>query len=529
MAEDTVQNKTAQTRPPVVVVLGHVDHGKTKLLDTIRKTSVAEHESGGITQHIGAYQVEVPQGPKSSEASREGGLPKRAITFLDTPGHEAFSAIRSRGVKVADVAILVMAADEGVKPQTKEAIGIIKESEIPFIVAINKIDKEGANPQKVKQDLAAENILVEDWGGKIPVVEISAREGRNISELLDMILLVADLEELTAETGTPAQGVIIESYLDKRRGYVATALVQQGILRVGTWITVGRTVGKVKSMEDFLGKSLDQAVPSQPVSITGWSEAPDIGKPFFTAVSKDKVQEIADGNINIAPLLLFLQEQAPLPEPGRDKKKLNVVFKSDVSSSLEAIEAALKSIPSDEVCYEVLEYGIGNITEADVRIAAGAQAMIFGFRVRIEESAKKVAEKEGVAILTFDIIYELIAAVREALGGLLAPEIIRNVIGKLRVLAVFKKDARSIIAGGKVTSGAIRRGAMADVLRGDTLIATGKIGQLQQNKEDVPEVKEGLEAGIRFDIARIIEGTTLEIRDGDIVEVYEEQKSKRTL
>src|SRR3989338_8047886 len=292
MTDNNRGQSEGRSRPPVVVVLGHVDHGKTKLLDTIRKTNIAEKESGGITQHIGAYQISVNG---------------RSITFLDTPGHEAFTAIRSRGAKVADIAVLVVAADESVKPQTKEAIKIIKSEDIPFVVAINKIDKEGANVQKVKQDLATEDVLVEDWGGKVPVVEISAKAGKNISELLDMILLVAELEELKEDVSLPAEGVIIESHLDKQRGYVVTALVQKSILSVGAWLRAGTVVGKIKSMEDFMGKAITEAKPSQPVLITGWPTAPDIGKEFVVAPDKDEATRIAEGNVNLAPLFSFFK------------------------------------------------------------------------------------------------------------------------------------------------------------------------------------------------------------------------------
>ncbi|MBI2064878.1 MAG: GTP-binding protein [Candidatus Yanofskybacteria bacterium] len=306
-------------RPPIVVVLGHVDHGKTSLLDVIRNTSVVEKESGGITQHIGAYQVKVKD---------------QLITFLDTPGHEAFTAIRSRGVKVADVAILVVAADEGVKPQTKEAIKIIQEEEIPVVVAINKMDKEGANVQKLKQELTAENIIVEDWGGQVPVVEISAKKNQNIDALLEMVLLVAELADLKEDLSSPAQGVIIESNMDKRRGNIATVLVHKGILKVGDWIVAGNVVGRIKSMEDFLGGSVAQAVPSQPVQITGWNSAPAIGKEFNSVSSKSEAEAKAGSSAEVIPLFEFFKGTVETHD--ENKKFLNIILKSDVSSSLEA-------------------------------------------------------------------------------------------------------------------------------------------------------------------------------------------------
>ena len=513
--KDAKDNKN--TRPPVVVVLGHVDHGKTKLLDTIRKTKVAEGESGGITQHIGAYQTNVSG---------------KIITFLDTPGHEAFSAIRSRGVKVADIAILVIAADESVKPQTREAIRIIKEEKIPFIVALNKIDKEGANVQKVKQDLATEDVLVEDWGGKVPVIEISAKEGRNIDFLLDMILLVTELEELNEDLSSQAEGIIIESNLDKRRGYVATALVKRGVLNLSDWIVVGTVVGKIKSMEDFMGKDMVEAKPSQPVLITGWPTAPDIGKEFIVVSNKNEATRIAERNVNLAPPFSFFKGSV---ETGDENKKfLNLVFKSDVSSSLEAIEVSLKAIKSVEVGYRVITYDIGNISEADVKTAIASKCQVIGFRVGTEESAKKLADKEGIKIVNFDIIYELIEYVRSEMSELLGAEIKKNPLGKLKVLATFKKDSRMQIFGGKIISGKVVRGAMGDITRNDSVVISGKIGQLQHNKEDMPEVKEGLEAGIKLEL---IPGPSPsagtqpfgEIKVGDILEIYEEQKTKRSL
>lgn len=504
---------SAKSRPPVVVVLGHVDHGKTKLLDTIRKTKVAEKESGGITQHIGAYQAETNG---------------KTITFLDTPGHEAFSAIRSRGAKIADIAILVVAADESVKPQTKEAIQIVQAEKIPLIVAINKIDKEGANSQKVKQDLAAENILVEDWGGKVPSIEISAKDGRNIPELLEMILLVAELEELKEDADSPASGVIIESRLDKRRGYLASVLTQKGIIKLGDWIVAGTVIGKIKSMEDFSGTLITEARPSQPVLISGWPSAPDVGKIFSVTDSKDKASRISEDNVDLSPLFLFVKE--PLPETAEQtakKKFLNLVLKADFSGSLEAVDSTLKTIKSGEVGCNVVKYDIGNITETDVKSAIHSNGQIIGFRVSAEESAKKIADKENVKISSFDVIYELVEYIRKELGGLLEPEIERTLLGRLKVLATFKKDARSQIVGGKVLSGKIVRGGIIDVMRNGAKIALGKLGQLQQNKADSPEVKEGQEAGVRFE--PLPNQPSQEIKEGDILDVYEEKKLERTL
>lgn len=499
------EDQNLKMRPPVVVVLGHVDHGKTSLLDTIRKTKVVDKESGGITQHIGAYQTEV-----------SGKL----ITFLDTPGHEAFTAIRSRGARVADIAILVVAADEGVKPQTKEAIKIIQAEDMPFIVAVNKIDKEGASVDKVKQELAAENVLVEDWGGKVPIVEISAKQNKNIEALLDMILLVAEISELKEDLSLPSEGLIIESNLDKRRGFVATALTRKGKLKLGDWIVVGNIVGKIKSMEDFLGKPVQEAFPSQPVQIIGWTSAPAIGKEFHSFPSKDEAEKAAALNTEVLPLFKF-------DDNGEDKKTFKIIFKSDVSSSLEAIELALKAIKSEKIALRVISYDIGNVSESDAKMAIGSGAEVVGFRVTIDGLAKKFAEKEGVKIATFDIIYELVEYIRKEMESLVEPEIRRNFVGKIKILGIFKQDSRSQIIGGKVTSGKIIRGSLVDVMRNNNKLLSGKVTQLQHNKEDVTEVKEGLECGLKFEM--LPGQPSWDIKEGDVLEVYNEEKLARAL
>ena len=499
-----------QARPPVVVILGHVDHGKTSLLDLIRKTRVAEKESGGITQHIGAYQTEI-----------KGKL----ITFLDAPGHEAFAAIRSRGIKVADVAVLVVAADEGVKPQTKEAIGIIKQERIPLVVAANKIDKEGANIQKVKQELAAEDILVEDWGGKVPIAEISVKQNKNIDELLDLILLVAELEDLKQDLSPPAEGVIIESNLDKRRGYVATALVKKGKLKVGDWIVAGNIMGKIKLMENFIGKSISEAGPSKPVQIVGWTDPPTIGKEFVTAYSKDKAVGLCRGDANPSPLFQSFTKSSS--SVGDGVKILKIIVKSDVSSSLEAIEATLGFIKSEEVICNVISYGIGNISDSDVKLATGNGSIIIGFRVGIDDSVRRLAEKDKVQLSLFDVIYSLVEYIRKEMTDLLDPEVRKTSSGKIKILAIFKKDSKSQIIGGKVLSGKIIRGGLVDVLRNNNKLLSGKITQLQHGKQDVSEVKEGSECGLKFE--SLIGQPTWDIKEGDVLEVYEEEKIARNL
>lgn len=505
-----IKKEKLLSRPPIVVVLGHVDHGKTKILDYIRKTKVAEKESGGITQHIGAYQVEFKD---------------KTITFLDTPGHESFSAIRSRGTKVADIAVLVVAADEGVKTQTKEAIKIIEDAKIPPIVALNKIDKENANPNKVKQELAENNIMLEDWGGKTPGVEVSAKTGQGIDALLDLILLVAEMEELKADTET-ANGAVIESHLDRRRGCLATLLVYNGMLRVNDWIVAGPEAIRIKFMEDFRGQPIREAGPSQPVVVSGWSTPPSAGEEFILAGSREDAWAAAEKKSQLGKPALFLRETGP---EKNSAKILNLIVKTDVFSSLEAIDQILKTIHSEEVGYRVIDFGIGNISGGDIKRAVSAKAAVIGFRVAWPEQLKQMAERENVPVANFAVIYELVEEVRKKMSALLEPQINRIDLGKLKVLAVFKKEAKSQIVGGKVILGKAQRGALINVLRNDRLTTTGRLGQLQSQKVDVEEVKEGSEAGIRFDFKDKNITPNMYIREGDILEIYEEEITSRSL
>lgn len=522
---DQPEEKVTKTaaRPPIVVVLGHVDHGKTSILDKIRQTKVAEGEAGGITQHIGAYQAE-----------HDG----KKITFLDTPGHEAFSAIRSRGAKVADIAVLVIAAEEGVKPQTKEAIQIIKEAGIPFVVAINKIDKEGANPAKVRQELAKQEVQVEDYGGTVPVVELSAKKDKSINELLEMILLVAEIEELSAPTDAPAKGVVIESHLDSRRGLVATLIVHEGELKIGNWVSAGNVVGRVKSLDSFLGKPIGIAIASQPCVMLGWETAPGVGQEFQVVLNLETARSLTAAQATVGPSVLFIRETGT--ENQKTNKKLaNLIIKADVQSSLEAIDQILKAVRSEEVAYNVITYGIGTIGDNDIKNARATGAAVIGFHVGIDSSAKQLAERDGVNVRAFDIIYELVETIRSIMADLLDPEIKRTPLGKLKILATFKNSGRSQIVGGKVTQGKITRGALIDVMRSGAILTTGKLGQLQHNKADVAEVSEGLEAGIRFDTittetqkgqeAQKALGQQILIKEGDILEIYAEEKIKRSI
>ena len=518
MADETNQKQNEFKRPPVVVVLGHVDHGKTKILDYIRKTKVAEKESGGITQHIGAYQIEVAG---------------KKITFLDTPGHEAFSAIRSRGAKVADIAVLVVAADDGVKPQTKEAIKHIQDAKIPFIVALNKIDKPEAKPAMARQQLAEAGVLVEGFGGQIPAIEISAKTGKGIDELLELILLTAELEDLKADPAQSGQGTVIESHLDKNRGIIATVIIQNGSLKLGDYVVSGKALAKIKMMEDFSRKRVLAALPSEPVLTLGWSESPGVGEIFRTAETKAEAEALIDKSLKVEePLFdkeVELKQNGQGPEGARQggpygasKKNLNLVFKADTRSSLEAIAEAIKEIESQEVSYRVLGYGIGNINDNDINTVAPSRGSVYGFYVDIENSAKRLAEKEKIKIKIFDIIYELVEELRKDLSDLLEPEIRKTVLGKLRVLKLFKKGTNYQVVGGKVISGLVRRGALVDVLRNNVKIGSGRLAQLQHNKEEADEVREGLEAGIKFT-------GPAEIQESDTLEVYEEEKIKRSI
>jgi len=495
------------TRPPIVVILGHVDHGKTTLLDFVRKTRVAARESGNITQHIGAYQINIDS---------------KLVTFIDTPGHEAFTAIRSRGAKVADIAVLVIAAEEGVKPQTKEAIRIIKESKTPFLVAINKIDKEGANPQKVRQELAENDVMVEDYGGQIPVVEISAKTGKGVDRLLETILLVAELEELSAETNCPAKGFVIESHMDSRRGTVATLLLQSGTLSIGDVLVAGSAIAKVKSLEDFTGKSIKSAGPSEPCVALGWEAVPPLGAEFAVVADHDEGLRILSEHImKTAPL--FMHENVS------EKRTANIIIKADVQSSLEAIDQVLQTIKSEEVDYKVVGYGVGKINDNDVKQAGSSGAAIIGFHVTVDSSTKRAAEREHARIETFDIIYKLVEVVRDIMSDLLDPEIRRIQLGKLKVLALFGTQGKTQIIGGRVSEGKVARGALTEIFRGTKLFATGKIVQLQHKKADVSQVAEGLECGLRVDVNPSDLGVPLMIKEGDTLEIYEEQKIKRSI
>jgi len=485
------------------VVLGHIDHGKTSLLLAIRKMQFTGEKPGGfITQHIGAYQIE-----------KDG----KKITFIDTPGHEAFSAMRARGAKVADIAILVVDATQGVQAQTKEAISQVKLAKIPIIVALNKIDKPEANPEKVKRELSKEDILVESLGGKIPSVLTSAKTGQGIEELLEMISLVAEMEGLKADISKPAQGLVIESYLDSQRGPTATLILTDGILKKSGILGTFSSFGKVKSLENFQGLSIEKALPSDPVIITGLDNVPKVGENFKAFPDL----ESAENNLKISQPV---KKGAKLLELGPEQKVLNLILKTDVLGSIEAIEEVLKNLPQEKVILRILKSEVGQINESDVKIAKahpalGYPAVILGFRVKIGPVAQSFAEREKVKIMTFEVIYDLVEEVRKFMERILEPEEIRVELARVKILAIFLAEKNRQIVGGKVMEGEVKKGTSIEVFRSDALIGKGKLINLQRDKKDIDKVIKGQDCGILF------EGDT-KIEEGDILVVYTEERRK---
>lgn len=513
----------------MVVVLGHVDHGKSSLLEAIRDFKITSKESGGITQHIGAYEVTVEDESSrgQAEGSKRGEILRSAqdnrqktITFIDTPGHEAFSAMRSRGTEVADIALLVVDAAQSVQPQTKEAIMAIKRAGIPMIVVINKIDLPNANPEKIKGELSKADVQVESYGGKVPSVEVSAKEKTGIPELLEVILLVADLQGLKPEVDTPAEGLIIESFLDANQGPIATAIVKKGILKRKGIIATDLALAKsVKAIKNFQGKDIFEALPSQPVIILGFDKVPAVGEKFksYATVEEAEAQmKMEEQKREIGSTVLNLDP---------DKKVLNIVLKGDVFGSLEAIEAMLKNLPQDKVTLRILKSEVGDINETDAKLAEMSKAEIIGFRVKITPAVMKFMKNDldkKLRIKTFDVIYELIQNVRLGLEKTLAPEIVRQDVGKLKTLLVFWAEKNRQIVGGKITDGELKKGLKLDILRDNAKIGAGRIINLQRDKKDVDLARKGDEAGILF------EGN-VKIEKGDILQAFIEERKKGEL
>ncbi|MBM7555386.1 translation initiation factor IF-2 [Halanaerobacter jeridensis] len=503
-----------ELRPPVVTVMGHVDHGKTTLLDAIRKTNVTEGEAGGITQHIGAYQVEVND---------------QKVTFLDTPGHEAFTSMRARGAQATDVAIIIVAADDGVMPQTVEAINHAQAAEVPIIVAVNKIDKPNAQPEKVKQELTEHGLVVEEWGGDTVTVPISALKQQNLDELLEMVLLTAEMEELKANPNRPANGVIVEAELDRGRGPVATALVKNGTLNIGDYIVAGSAHGRVRAMIDDHGQRVEKAGPATPVEVLGLSDVPSAGDILEVMPSGTNARDIAEEReeekrarelvdhktaVNLDDLFEQIQQG--------EIKDLNIVIKADVQGSIEALKESLLDLSTDEVQVNVVHGGVGGITETDVMLASASNAIIIGFNVRPGTNARKTAEKENIDIRTYRVIYRAIEDVRKAMEGLLEPDYKEVVIGEVEVRDTFKVPDVGMIAGAYVTDGIIKRDAELRLLRDGKIIHEGKISSLKRFKDDVKEVREGYECGIGIEDYN-------DLKVGDVMEVYEYEEIKRTL
>ena len=492
------------SRPPVIVVMGHVDHGKTSLLDAVRKTNVIEGEAGGITQAIGAYKVEVNG---------------REITFLDTPGHEAFTSMRARGAQVTDIAILVVAANDGVMPQTVEAINHAKAANIPIIVAVNKIDLEGANVEKIKQELTEYELVPEEWGGDTIFVPISAKKNQNIDTLLEMVLLVADMKELKTNPNKQAKGTVIEARLDKSKGPIATMLVQRGTLDVGDTIVVGSVIGRIRSMKNDKGQSVKKAGPSTPVEITGLTEVPEAGDTFYEVKDEKTAKHLIERRKRQArDRALSLNSTVTLDdlfsqiEKG-NLKQLNLIVKADVQGSVEAVKNSLEKLSNDEVKVKVIHSNVGAVTETDVTLAKVSKAIIIGFNVRPVPTAKSIAEKEGIEIKTYSIIYNAIEDVEAAMKGMLDPVFKEVIIGNAEVRQTFKVSNVGTIAGCYVTDGKLMRNAEVRVIRENIVIHEGKLISLKRFKDDAKEVAKGYECGIQLENYN-------DIKEGDIIEAH---------
>jgi len=502
-----------ETRPPVVTVMGHVDHGKTSLLDYIRRSRVASGEAGGITQHIGAYHVETPRG---------------MVTFLDTPGHEAFTAMRARGAKATDVVILVVSADDGVMPQTIEAIHHAKAAGVPLVVAINKIDKPGAEPERVKMELVAQEVVPEEFGGEVMFREVSAKTGKGIDELLEAVLLQAEVLELQAPKNTPAKGLVIEGRLDKGRGSVATILVTSGTLKRGDMILAGTTFGKVRAMLDESGNDIQEAGPSMPVEIQGLSDVPSAGEEMIVLNDERKAREIANFRQGKFRDVKLAKQQAAKLENMFDQmgegvaQTLGLIIKSDVQGSYEALATSLQKLSTSEVKVNIIHTGVGAISESDVNLAAASKGVLIGFNVRADSGARKLIESLGVDVRYYNIIYEAVDEIKAALGGMLAPEQKESMIGTVEIREVFRISKVGAIAGCYVQDGMIKRNSRVRVLRANVIIHTGELDSLKRFKDDVKEVKNNFECGLSLKNFNDIEV-------GDILEVYEIVEVARTL
>jgi translation initiation factor IF-2 len=508
-AEDLVE------RPPVVTIMGHVDHGKTSLLDAVREADVVAGEAGGITQHIGAYQVHVGD---------------KTITFLDTPGHEAFTAMRARGAQVTDIAVIVVAADDGVMPQTREAIDHAKAAGVPILVAVNKIDKEGAQPDRVRTEMTTLGLQPEEWGGETMFVDVSAKTKQNLDDLLESIVLMSEVEELKANPNTDASGVVVESKLDPGRGAVVTILVQRGTLKVGDNVVAGAHWGRVRAMHDYKGDKVKRALPGEPVEILGFDSVPEAGE-FVRVVENDRTARSLAGEkahrIKTESLARrggkkFSLEDIFDRERGALVNELALVLKADVSGSLEAFQDEIAKLPQDEVTVSAIYSGVGGITESDVNLAAASGAIILGFNVRPVGEARQLADREGVEIRTYSVIYRAIDELRDAMQGMLAPEEVEETVGTIEVRATFRASKIGVIAGCYVTDGKATRGAKCRLVRDGTIVYEGEIASLRRFNDDVREVLTGFECGV-------VLKDYMDVKEGDLIEVYDTRQVERTL
>jgi len=501
-------------RPPVITVMGHVDHGKTSLLDAIRETEVAAGEAGGITQHIGAYQVHHND---------------HVITFLDTPGHEAFTAMRARGAKVTDIAVIVVAADDGVMPQTVEAIDHAKAAGVPVMVAVNKIDKEGADPNRVRGELAQQGLTPADWGGDTEFVDVSAKTHQNLKDLLETLVTLAEIQEFKANPGAEASGFVIESRLDPGRGPVVTLLIHRGRMKVGDALVAGEHWGRVRAMNDFRGQRLQEATPGMPVEILGFDGVPDAGEHFRVVENDREAKRLAaERGIRLKQEALARQARRRvsledvLARAERGEKELNLVVKADVAGSLEALADEIARLPQERVQVNIIRDGVGGISESDVMLASASDAVVIGFNVRPVGNAAAVADQEGVEIRTYSVIYKIVEDLRDAMEGLLEPEEVEESVAIVEVRATFKASRVGTIAGSYVTQGTVRRGARCRLVRDGTVVYDGRIGSLRRFKDDVREVNAGMECGI------VLENYP-DVKEGDVIEVYETKRVEQTL
>jgi translation initiation factor IF-2 len=501
-------------RPPVITIMGHVDHGKTSLLDAIRETEVAAGEAGGITQHIGAYQIRHDS---------------NTITFLDTPGHEAFTAMRARGAKVTDIAVVVVAADDGVMPQTVEAIDHAKAAEVPIMVAVNKIDKEGADPNRVRGELAQQGLTPADWGGDTEFCDVSAKTKQNLGELLDTVVTLAEIQELKANPAAEASGFVIESRLDPGRGPVVTLLIQRGTMSVGDALVAGEHSGRARAMHDFRGERVKRATPGMPVEVLGFDGVPEAGEHFHVVANEREARRLAGERANRlktealarrAGVRVSLEDVMARAQQG--ETELALILKADVAGSLEALADEIAKLPQERVFVNVIHDGVGGITESDVMLAAASDAVIVGFNVRPVGNARQVADAEGVEIRSYSVIYKVIEDLRDAMEGLLEPEEVEETVANVEVRALFKASRVGTIAGSYVVDGTVRRGARVRLVRDGTVVYDGRVGSLRRFKDDVREVGPGLECGI------VLENFA-DIKEGDVLETYETKQVEQSL